>query len=543
MTTPFENHIRSRVDDFLQTVVLVDDEAFRRAGSEVADSSDEGWDVGSGQTPHAPALRLADPAPTPPADYLDAQATTEAFGNRGLACAVLSPQTLEENEEVRNPLVKTARRADLVVFDWNLNGDVGKTTLRLIRAVLKDDSDGDERRLRVIALYTGDPDLADIVDQTRGIVTAVLPDYAVENDPKGLPQFTCGPVRVTVLAKEYLTSVDPLYLPQKVPIDELPARLRDEFCILCTGLVAGATVAALSGIRAEAHRLLTALGPELDSAYLGQRASQNFPVDAERQLESLLTSEIGAIVADREVGSHAGLTRIKQWLTAQDGLAGGGLNQEVSAAQRLDFLEVGLGDDRLDAQVAKTKLSKTKLRGIRKSATDMFVTSSEDAVHANRAFSERMVIRTRYSKPEPVLRLGVVVQRANEFAMCVQPLCDSVRLKGATPFPFLRLERRPLEDMSPGTFLLRDKNDDSAWIALKLDERPGNLMVITFPPNAREVVGSRKLAGASHFVASSRKRYRWVAELKVEQAQRAVENLARQFSRVGLAETEFLRLL
>ena len=546
MSAGFANHLRRTVDDFLQTVVMVDDEAFRRAGPGANDIDDEQWEeTEPDKPPVAPQLRLRTPAPVPPADYLDAQATTNAFGSRGLACAVLSPQNLKENKEVKDPLLKTAQRADLVVLDWNLNDDNGKTALELLRSVLrKDKSTGhaDERRLRVIAIYTGEPKLDVIAESTRKVVADVLPDN-IEDDPTGLPQFTCGPVRVTVLAKEYLQTLPDEHRPQQVTIANLPKRLTDEFCTLCNGLVAAATVAALTGIRAEAHRLLTALSPDLDPAYLGQRVSLNHPVEAERQLEALLTAEIGAIIADRQVGGRADLGRIKQWLKAQPELAGGGLNAAVTAAQRLEFLKDGLGDDRLPAQSQKLQRKSAELKTIRKGATELFVTNQNAADRANREFSERMVVRTRYSKPEPVLRLGVVVERSKEFLLCVLPVCDSVRLKKPTVFPFLRLERCAFDKVPSGTVVIRDKRPvGDEWIALRVVAKPANLELISFAPTATtEVVGARTFSGVPKFVAGDGKRYRWVADLKTEQAQRTVENLARQFSRVGLDEPEFLR--
>ena len=38
------------------------------------------------------------------------------------------------------------------------------------------------------------------------------------------------------------------------------------------------------------------------------------------------------------------------------------------------------------------------------------------------------------------------------------------------------------------------------------------------------------------------KKYEWIAELKTEHAQRAAEEFGREFSRVGLTESEWLRI-
>lgn len=535
MSSAFAAHICETVDQFLQTVVLVDDEAFRRAA---ALGEEREWEEHESDARPVGGQPLRAPASEPAADYLDVQATTEAFGQRGLVCAVLSPQTKEENREVKDPLLKSARRADLVVLDWNLNGDGGETTRGLVKGILKKD-DGLERRLRVIAVYTGEPALGGIGEEMRKIVEETLPEHSVKQD-ENAPAFTCGPVRVTILAKEYVRNLPAVDRRQQVTVDKLPNRLRDEFGRLCNGLVAGAAVAAMAAIRGEAHRLLKALGPELDPAYLGQRASLNRPAEAERQLEELLTAEIGALLSDRQVGSHANLRRIEQWLKAQEGLGPGGLNDKITADERVRFLALGLGDDRITGHNQVTGRSKGDLRRIRDGATELFVSSPEAALAANRAFSERMIIRTRYSKPEPVLSLGSIVAKGDEFLLCVQPACDSVRLTEKRMFPFLKMTRVGGQQLR-GAVLLRDRQRQDEWLALEVVEKPGNLVLVEFAATVDERVGAGKRSGRWEFVATDRRRYRWVADLKMAQAQRAVEKLARQFSRVGLAEPEFLR--
>ncbi len=545
MTTAFANHIRRTVDDFLHTVVIVDDEAFRTA--DAPSDEDHDWDKVADEAPAVVRQQALLRAPTeiPAADELDPRATSKAFGTRGLACAMLSPQTVEENKEVKDPLLQTAGRADLVVFDWMLNGDDGETTLKLFRGLLRAD-DGVERRLRVVAVYTGEPKLHDIAERMRAVATSELSDHDVQDDSE-LPQFTCGPVRLTVLAKEYIENLPSELEAQRVAIDDLPDRLADEFCLLCTGLVPGATISALTGIRADAHRLLTALGPDMDSALLGQRVALDQPADVERQLEALITSEIGAVIADRQVGNEAGLRRVKQWLSAQEGLAPGGLLEDVNAAERLRFLTVGLGEDRLAEQNESTAKAKNALRNIRSRATELFVTATQLADDSNKAFAERMTIRTRYRKPDPVLGLGVLVERAGKYLLCVQPACDSVRLKDQTVFPFLRMQVCDCGDES-ARVVLRDSGRSNRWVALKLEPKPANLALVEFDPGSDEVVRSRKFNQKPTFVATPvpnttrSRRYRWVADFKPEHAQQIVENLARQFSRVGLAESELLRL-
>lgn len=535
----FRDHVRRTVDEFLQTVVMVDDEAYRVAPQPDSDA----WDADDAPGPRpVRRTRLRAPAVPPAADDLDPRATTEAFGRRGLACAMLSPQTEQENREVKDPLVATARRADLVVLDWNLNGDDGATTLRLFEEILRSDSGDVSRRLRVVAVYTGEPKLVAIDAQMRAAATKAVPGEAVEPDEDGSPQFTCGPVRVAVLAKEHVRSLPNELEQQRLAIPALPERLRDEFCRLCFGLVPTAAVAALAGIRDESHRLLRAMGAGLDPALLGQRVALDQPEEAERQLEALLAAEITAIVSDREVGKHAGFPRIRDWLDSRAGLPVGGTHASVTAAQRLGFVKIGLGDAHISEQAVLTSRSKTDLRRLRHQATGLFTSSPAEAQDANRALAERMVVRTRYSKPSPVLRLGTVLERDGEYVLCVQPVCDSVRLTDPTQFPLLRLEPCGPDDTGDGIIALRDPGKGGGWQHLKIVPNASALRLETFVPGASRVVRARVSAGQPRFVRSSGGTWRWVADLKAEHAQRAAEQLGSSLSRVGLTDPELLRL-
>lgn len=529
----FTKYVNRTARQFLQTVVMVDDEAFRAEPPDGERLEESSTDTGGRRLLRHPGADLP--------DELDPKRTTNAFASRGLACAVLSPQSREENEEVLVPLVATARRADLVVVDWNLNGDIGGAALKIVRAVLKDD-DGDERRLRVLAIYPGEATLRAIEKELSLVVEELMPDTELRPDEDSMPGFTSGPVRVVVLAKEHVELPGDLQA-QRVSVEGLPERLTEEFAAHCRGLLASAALTALTGVRNEAHRLLTALGEHVDPALLGQRVALNHPSDIERQVEALLAAEMASVIADQEVGKSVNLTRSKQWVGAREGLAAGGTISEpqVTKAHREGFLRIGLGDDRIPEQNELTKISKRKLQDVHGRATELFSLSEDEATHAGRLFSELMVVRTRYRKPIPELRLGAIVANRDTYLLCIQPVCDSLRLKKPTTFPFLELELKEPEDVA-ATIMLRD-DTRQGWIGLGIDSRPARIVTHRFSPTAGERVGAPVRNGSPRFRAAGKgaKNWRWVADLKTEYAQRVVEQLGRQVSRIGLDEPELLR--
>ncbi len=62
-------------------------------------------------------------------------------------------------------------------------------------------------------------------------------------------------------------------------------------------------------------------------------------------------------------------------------------------------------------------------------------------------------------------------------------------------------------------------------------------VTLTFKP-IKGQIGATDL----DFIDTSKNAYKWVAQLKPKHAQQAVEQFARELSRVGLTESEWLRL-
>ena len=130
MTTP--TTAETIAGEFLQSVVLVDDEAeFSAWHSGEDDPVDSNAAV-----PRRSRMPVLKAPVTPHANRLDAKLVADGFAEKGIVCAILQPR---RHEEVTERTLKVARRADVLVLDWDFYGDSGDTALELIVAVLKDD--------------------------------------------------------------------------------------------------------------------------------------------------------------------------------------------------------------------------------------------------------------------------------------------------------------------------------------------------------------------------------------------------------------------
>jgi Response receiver domain len=279
----FEDHVRAIVDDFLQTVVVVDDEALPPATSEEA-----GVEAPS-DSPVAPggtAIGALNPPSGKNTDGHDlpAKEVIDAFALKGLVCSILDPDAA-----VQERLGNIAERADLLVMDWWIDGDRGGRAVELIESVLKRDAKRESRRLRVVAIYTGQDDLLQVADTLTKMLEGFYRGLKFDREPGAL-SMTKGPVRLTVFAKEHAKADVSGEVQNRVKVSELPDRLAAEFTYLAQGLISGAALHGLAAVRKDTHRILERLGPGLDRGYLGHRIAQIRPSDAEGHLTAMVAA-------------------------------------------------------------------------------------------------------------------------------------------------------------------------------------------------------------------------------------------------------------
>lgn len=562
MTTLVERS-QEVVDRFLQTVVLIDDEAHFRNTS--AANSEEGARPGAAQAEAAPAeappaagaepraLQPANESPlslTPPTQAqiqaateervdshdLDAKQVTDGFARRGLVCAVLKPGAEESGGLAQMPAVQ---RADIVVLDWVFHNDYGNVTLGMIAGLL----DADPDRLRLIAVYTGQNDLVRIADRIAELIGP-----RQQSSPLERPNpFTvcCGPVRVAVFAKPKtrIPAEDAEAVARITTSADLAGVLVGEFASMTVGLVSNVAVASLAALRRNTHRILRRLSPSLDAGYLWHRATQVYPQDAEEHLKVIVVDELAAILSDENVQSYAGIEAIEAWLEVRvpedNYRTRFDLQADASRADVIQLLTNGVAGKANEAikQRFTTLGKKPHTRN-----DQCFAESAGACITANESFAMLLSLRSRYQSPTPTLTLGSLLKRNTEgsetYWVCVQPACDCLRLKVKTPFPML-----PFSVASAGEPFHIVLGRGAGTVRLKLLSKPLNLRLETFLPSdtARGVVAAERDDGGWFFKSESGDRYDWLAELKPEHGLWVANQLSAQMRRVGLIESEWLR--
>ena len=156
---------------------------------------------------------------------------------------------------------------------------MGTKALRVMREILEDDPYGG--RLRLMAIYTGEPDLSEIHQRVREVADEFYEDHELMDDPASF-RMSKGPLHIVILAKVGVLTRAPTELGQEVSESALAGRLTDEFALMAGGLLRNVSMSGIAAVRDNAHRILAKFERGLDPGYLAHRLLLPHPPDAGR---------------------------------------------------------------------------------------------------------------------------------------------------------------------------------------------------------------------------------------------------------------------
>lgn len=552
---------RTIVEDFLQTVVVVDDNAYLyRAECERCSNGNTGLPEIIPTILHTPLTPVAAnsfdsieevEAITPPQVHLlNAKVLIDAFANKGLVCAVLRPESDEINLEsedenlIYSKTYKSAKCADLLVLDWQIHGNYGDVTKKIINKIVAEDIQNG--RLRFIAIYTGEPRLTDYITE---VTTALNADENIHADAiLNIEAFeiSCGPAIITIFGKleSVVGGISADEENRFVSIENLPDSLIKAFTTKHSGLLPNVALSSIAAIRKNTHRVLNKYKASLDPAYLTHRALIHPTDEAERHITDFLADELNSILNDEEVGNVAGNLSIKAWIhmNYETGL---NLKRSLNIGRRIrkphkiieDIFSIGYDK-------AREKYP-TVLNFDKKKLTEKLVNNRGMAEEINKEFAILTTNKTYYRKPKPYLTLGTILKKRtkkgdNSYWLCLQPRCDSVRIQTSRIFPLLALKAT-----SSGEQYQILVEESGTKISLSFKEKAYAMAMVEFLTKTATLSNIASYIRGSNFYFSTVETdasYQWIGQLKSEQAQRIANKISAQFSRVGLNESEWFRL-
>jgi len=543
MSSAFFNKSKNIANDFIQSIVFLDDRAYTR---------DNQHGQGNVNDLHAPEI-------------------SKIFAKEKKICAVYDPETLNDISDFKQIAIKS----DIVILDWfiDINEDIengneeddadeddvrGKYTLEIISNLITPDNSD---RLKIILVYTGEVDLVEISEKIRDLD----PNFSYDaNDLKLQIEKTIILVRAKSNNQEgndnrfnHLPNLNDKILKYR----ELPDFLLEEFTKITSGLLSNFALLSLHKLRSNTSKILGLYNKDLDHAYLEHKSSIPIQDDAESLLLEVFKDSIGDLLHYEKIHKSISKIDISNWIKARllnekkqiKNDKGNPISPNKNLQRDSKFLLDILYSDETNVEKRFTQLLKPLLSNkeaesyyayLNRYNIDLFINNSQEAekerlltkfatlTHHKNVFLPRGI--------KPILSLGSVIKSTKReiYYICIQQKCDSVRIKDTEERKFLFL---PLVESKNGKFNFISNNG----IKLQLDSKSYSLRTLKFKSNKDGVVepikNNDKYIFRQVYNKRSDEKFEWILDLKDLHAQRIVADYAATLSRVGLDESEWLR--
>ena len=558
--TSFEEANIECAKQFLQNVVVIDNQLYFE-GERPAEPAPRpvvaptpGPSAESGASPAREASVADEESTYQDQRSLNAKVLVESFADMGITCCPYRPGS-ESDSEIVKRATQIARNADIVVLDWTL-GETGDTrAIQILKTILEQDAQAGGR-FRLVAIYTGDRRVFEIVNSVRDEVFQEPPltgDGAAEG---GDYSVTNGQATVIFVNKGSVEST--LKGIRAIDADSLPDYLVSQFSTLTDGLMPNVVLASIAAIRAATHHMLGRFDNKLDPAILTHRALLRNPEDAEEFTVNLVGDEVRAILAASEVGARElGIERIRLWV--KDRKSKGlkfGIDNPEEEDWRIDapmlLLREGRGAiPKLIERYRKPDGNQYGRKAVEKGIPNIFCVSKEDAVLAHLKLSRRNTLDVESADSPfiaqdwfPMLRLGAVVHRDGDaygrLLVCLRPLCDCIRLASSTDFSWLTLKRRNTDSVGFQFAIMLPSKEIGIYSAVDRDSSD-QVPTYKFNPRKKDRIYARRIKNDFFFTSAGGKKFQWIGYLKIPFANRELEKLMQVKYRQGVDEYECLR--
>lgn len=529
---------------FLKTVVCFDDEVYwwvpeRRHKSLTGQRPSDGFDEENSYSsnPASYEVDFVEKTDTESAHLLDGQELTNAFAEKGILCSVVDPG--RDPKEMENSIARMARAADVVILDWEMPGKNHSVVQNaIVQIVEADNNEGGCLRLIIIYSAANGQIAIDELGKT-------LESYNFQKSEDGF-ELKNEHTLIVFLNKPHVIQGTPNLVDYK----DLPKRIIDEMLKLTAGLLPSTALRAVSVLREQSHHILAKFPARLDGAYIVHRSLIPDPNDAETFLLDLLSSELSAILYNDYVRLIISGQNCSEWLE---------INPYLNESQKTilkcavsEPLKEGLKDKVKQIKHGNhfgggdsEKISDTLFdniygnNGVENAQADMSMLSTLDRHRWNLGIPQEL----------PKLKLGSIVRLNNEYLLCFQPLCQSVRISDTeeTLFPFFKLRvvgegsTENQNDKKKLDICIRDEQKKIVWLTVQ--PLPKQIVSYGFKAASKEkAYVAAELKGEAYIFRSGEFEFEWCADLKIGKAQRLASALASQIHTLGIDEFEWMRL-
>lgn len=494
-------------------------------------------------------------------NWVDARSVTDGFAKEGIVCGAFEPkefpETNFESDGNFKTLLKVCTNADVFILDWYLFRGNQNAVAHLLKYILSEDNrNTSPKPVRFCAIYTAE-NVDAICDKVYTAFKQIESSARQDVDAR---KVCAGGLTVCIYAKEEATSSG------AVAAKDLASRIITDFAKTYEGILPAMALRGIASIRNNAKRILDKFPRDMDSALLVHAGLTLEDPSVGEDILVLLTDEVKSVLYDMgglgndvyallievlkntdeavfaSLAANADLVKpgtaaiqIKQYLVAS--FKNGGFGSDSPFTEQAYDCESHKADKKLLSELQAVVVSAV----------------GDEGKYKPGALSKLFCQRTVYSD-ERVLKPGTIIRdtRTGAYHICMMPLCDSLRLGGEKIFfPFWKLSKADDHEIGKAHGVVVD--DDAGKIAcLCLKGKIRDRMTL-WRFKAENVVAFAK-EGSKYVISESPKgqpaqggkaqppsKFEWVAELKPFHAQRMAEYVSREFSRVGLTESEWLR--
>jgi len=539
MNTAFFEKSKQIANGYLQNIAFLDDKAFENNAN-----IEQGHD-----NQHA----------------FDSSAISKVFAKEKKICAVYRPVIETDIEDFK----EISKKADVAILDWliTLQNTIEEDTLtedaeeddprgQYTKQIIKEliECSGSDS-LKLIVIYTGEDILEEITQNIFSEISEWNQNFEIDNSNC---EVYSKNIKILVRGKsggnnEIRFKQRPHLLDKILTYDELPSFVLKEFTIMTSGLLSNMALLSLSTIRNNSHKMLNLFSKDLDAAYMGHKALLPNQNDSEDLLLKLFGDTVTDLLHYSSIPQKIREELVDIWIDANI------VDEEFTSTnnkkfQRTkDFLKQLMHSNnediekRFDEVFNGTDLSKAEKKQYREfKSTELFLNLAhqDKKEMVNSGFAKLTHHKSLFLPQNtiPKLTLGTIIKSSvneNNYYVCIQQRCDSVRLKKDEERKFLFL---PLSKVVDGKFHIITPEGDK----LKLDKKSYLIKTIKFKCNCDEGEVKGILSEDRKYIFKEiyegGETFEWVLDLKDLHSQRIVTNYVTELSRIGLDESEWLRM-
>ena len=535
------------VESFIQSVVAVDDRMqfdtrpILQVATELEEPDEEVFGVINDST-DSTALTVDQE------HNLYYQDLSSAFANKGIVCSGFKP--VGDSETTISSIVASSRNADVTILDWQMDDaqKAGTLATAAIREIIESDIK-EGGRLRLITIYTAD-DLPTVLEALKNSLNE----------------------RGALISEEHICFHDDILKFCKIDVIskentelELTEQVVISFTHLTAGLLSNAALSAITDLRNRTHNILYKFNKNLDPAYLSHVLGLISSPDMREQAHEVAFDYAVELLSE-EIKSELQTSKIVKTSLSRDTLSLWPEHVNHANSNEYFALKIGtsesvkFGSERMSSLLTTSSeeqllqvLNEGPALGLdeNRPPIDVFKKENIELSVDNKAATThhlelsaiqcvRRDLKTNGSHT-PVMKQGTIIKDGSKFYVCIQPLCDSVRLNENTNFTFLRISK--VRAGKPFSHVVRG-NGGSEHLRLCIQPSSKRLNVFNFAP-----CGDTKVIKASldqhklifNEVVSGRN-FEWCGEFKQAVAQEIVNSVSASLARVGFDSFEWLRM-